>query len=152
MRKRPPTAGRGVTTRDAEEQRLIKRFRTSILKSRTRRAGGASGGMDDDDDETDDETGDELIDQYDNHRPTIAHGFSADASPDVPAGGGSPGLSVEDALNKLVNLSELQVLSRGGGGGGSDGGQFIKPADFPKGLLDKLGIHDPNTKRVLDDL
>ena len=51
MRKRPSTAGRGVTTRDAEEQRLIKRFRTSILKSRTRRAGGASGGMDDDDDE-----------------------------------------------------------------------------------------------------
>ena len=47
---------------------------------------------------------------------------------------------MEDALNKLVNLSELQVLSRGGGGGGSDGGQFIKPADFPKGLLDKLDI------------
>ena len=78
MRKRPPTVGRGVTTRDMAEQRLIKRFRASILQSRTRRAGGASGGTDDDDDEADDETGDELIDQYDNHRPSTAHGFIVD--------------------------------------------------------------------------
>ena len=117
--------------------RILKRK----LQSRTRRAGGASGGTDDDDDEADDETGDELIDQFDNHRSTTAHGFNAGASPDVRAGGGSPGLTVEDALNKLVSMSELHVLSRGGGGGdGSDGGQFVKPADFPKGLLDKLDI------------
>ena len=154
VRKRPPTAGRGANKQDAEEQRMIKRIRSNIIQS-SRQAGGASDGMDDDD-----ETGDNFIDQYDNHRPTTAHGFSADASPasmspGAPAGGWSPGSTVEDTLNKLVRLSELQVLSRGGGGGGGgggDGGQFVKPADFPKGLLEKLDIHDTNTKRVLDDL
>ena len=121
VRKRPPTAGRGANKRDAEEQQMIKRIRSSIIQS-SRQAGGASDGMDEDD-----ETGDNFIDQYDNHRPTTAHGFSADASPasmspGAPAGGWSPGAAVEDTLNKLVRLSELQVLSRGSGGGGGGGG------------------------------
>ena len=54
--------------------------------------------------------------------------------------------STDDKLDKLVRLQELAVLSRGGGGGGGggDGGQFVKHADFPKGLLEKLDIHDTN--------